>query len=71
MKQTNGYALAYPEYHETPKAVIAAIAYSLALILNEDNEDRAVALLREEWMVLHEAGIVPQKPAIKTERGSG
>lgn len=70
MKQTNKHAMAYPEYSETPKAVIAAVAYSLALMLNEDNEERAAALLREEWLVLHEAGIVPQKPAIKTERWS-
>jgi len=62
MKKTNHYAEAFPHYERTPKAVIAALAFSLAMRLEEGDEVRAGDLLEEEWRILHQAGIVPQKP---------
>lgn len=51
-------------YERTPKAVYAALAYSLALRLTgTDNHEEAIALLGKEWEALHNGGIVPQKPA--------
>ena len=61
-KQMNEYAAALPRYSDTPKAVYAALAYSLALRLTGDNHADAVTLLEKEWASLHTAGIVPQKP---------
>ena len=47
---------------EAPKAVWVALAYSLALISNEGSHEGAIKTLREEWKILHENGIIPQKP---------
>lgn len=58
----NAYAVAYPDYDRTPKAVLAAVAISLAMRLSEDDPQRAVALCRDEWRVLHIAKIVRQRP---------
>lgn len=52
---------------EAPKAVVAAIAYSLALRLCGDDHAAAKALIATEWGALHQAGVIPQKPA-KTAR---
>ena len=60
--KANEYQQAYPAFNATPKAVIAACAFSLALRLTEDNPEAATDLLTNEWMALYEAGIVPQKP---------
>jgi hypothetical protein len=59
----NDYAREYPDFEKTPKAVIAAVAYSLAMMIEGESSDAASKLLRSEWQTLHRAGIVPQKPA--------
>jgi len=51
---------------KTPKTVYAALAYSLALRLCEDDHERAKAMIRDEWRALHTSGIVPQKPSKET-----
>ena len=66
LKTLNSYQAAFPNYDKTPKAVIAAIAVSLALKLHEDAFDYAVYEISKEWTALYNAGIVPQKP--KRER---
>ena len=58
----NQYQQACPNCDDTPKAVIAALAYSLAMRLCCDDEAAAQSLLAAEWRDLHAAGIVPQKP---------
>lgn len=62
MKKWNGYAASLPTYSDTPKSVLAAIALSLAMRLNDDNAEAAVIEIYTEWAALHRAGIVPQKP---------
>ncbi|AIR07141.1 hypothetical protein JT31_21760 [Cedecea neteri] len=62
MKIKNDYARTFPDFEVTPKAVVAAIAMSLALRLCEDNFDDAQKLISDEWASLHTAEIVPQKP---------
>ena len=62
LKTLNSYQQAFPNYEKTPKAVIAAIAVSFALLRSEDNWDKAIERLTDEWQVLHDNGIVPQKP---------
>lgn len=64
MKVKNNYVEALGRmYAATPKAVFAAIAFSFANRLFLKSEGTEVAdMLREEWRVLHENGIVPQKP---------
>jgi hypothetical protein len=52
-------------YCAMPKSVIAAVAFSLALRLCEDNYDRAKQLIKSEWKILFKYGIVSQKPRIK------
>jgi hypothetical protein len=50
-------------YDATPKSVWADIAYSLALRLTgEESHDGAREIIAEEWVALHQAGIVKQKP---------
>jgi hypothetical protein len=63
-KMTNDYmdALSGELYDKTPKAVFAALAVSLFA------NDRGIVFsdldnaILEEWKVLYEQGIVPQKP---------
>lgn len=64
MKKSNEYAHSFPDYRDTPKAVIAAIAYSLASRIIESGQD-AEYVIREEWQALYDNGIVPQKPSKK------
>ena len=45
-----------------PKAVWAAIAYSLAMRLGSDNHGQAIETIKREWFILHGGNIVPQKP---------
>lgn len=63
-KKGNEYAGAFGElYKSTPKAVFAAIAYSLAFIgVEESGKGAAIARFMEEWLCLYENGIVSQKP---------
>lgn len=67
MKRMNNYANAVEGYDRTPKSVYAALALSFALRLCEDDFDRANALIAEEWGILHNGGIVPQPPRVKSE----
>ena len=60
--KSNEYQRAYPGYASTPKAIIAAIAYSFAMRIAEDDEAYASRLIQEEWGVLYDNGIVLQKP---------
>lgn len=62
MKVKNEYQKAFPNYDLTPKAVIAALAYSLAMRLSSDDIEEAEAILKDEWITLYHAKIVPQKP---------
>lgn len=64
----NQYQQHYPAFEKTPKAVIAAIAYSFALQLCEDDSLAAQKLILEEWKILNLNNIVPQK-AIALETG--
>ncbi len=48
-------------FDKTPKAVLAAIAVS-SLTTGGDYLERARELVLEEWRILHQAGIVSQKP---------
>ena len=61
IKRSNDYAAVIHDI-DAPKTVWMAIAFSLALRLNDDKYGAAQAMLREEWRVLHENGIVPQRP---------
>ena len=62
IKITNGYADCLGElYAKTPKAVFAAVAVS-TLTMGGDYLDEAKERLLNEWRILHENGIVPQKP---------
>lgn len=63
VKIHNEYAGAFGRvYAETPKAVFAAIAYSFAMRLSEDQPEAAITEFMKEWRVLYEQAIVPQKP---------
>lgn len=65
-KLSNQYAGALGRLYDlTPKAVFAAVAYSYATwACGEEakTSEKVVMRLLEEWRVLHENGIVPQKP---------
>lgn len=62
-KISNQYAESFGElYSKTPKAVFAAVAFSLSFInVEESSADAAVKHFVNEWRVLHENGIVPQE----------
>jgi hypothetical protein len=69
MKSSNEYAQAFERlYAKTPKAVFAAVAFSYANIsCGEDghesgSSEETVRRFLNEWRILHENGIVPQKP---------
>lgn len=66
MKLTNEYAHALDDrfYRTIPKAVLAAIAVSYASE-GGDNLADAQERVREEWGILYDNGIVPQKPPAK------
>ncbi len=55
-------------YDRTPKAVLAAIAVSM-LTDGGDALDEAQERLLNEWSILHECGIVPQRPARRGRAG--
>ena len=62
-KATNEYQQVFGAlYDKTPKAVFAAVAFSLAFKEASENTEYALAGFIEEWRILHENGIVPQKP---------
>lgn len=69
-KLGNEYSRALGQLFElTPKAVFAAIAYSYATRITEEQPGAAVAEFLNEWRVLHQQGIVPQKPPAETPDG--
>jgi hypothetical protein len=60
-KRLNEYVDAVANYELMPKAVLAAIAFSFAKRINDDEDHfRAESLMLEEWATLHHNGIVPQ-----------
>jgi hypothetical protein len=63
-KKSNEYAEVISEiYDRIPKAVLAAIAVSFSLILNEGQDfDQVQDTILTEWRILNVNGIVPQKP---------
>ena len=61
-KLRNVYLSSLPAFTETPKAVYAALALSLALRLSDDDINAARSLLCQEWTTLHAGGLLPQKP---------
>ncbi len=67
MKKSNEYASAFGRlYAKVPKSVFAAVAFSYASwACGEEASTSAEAVARfvQEWRVLHENGIIPQKPA--------
>lgn len=55
-----------PEFYKNcPKTVLAAIAVSYQLTLNEENFENVQKDILKEWEILHENGIVLQKPPKK------
>lgn len=68
-KLSNVYAVELQDvYNAAPKAVLGAIAVSFAT-QGGDLLDEARARVLEEWWILHNAGIVPQRPPFP--RGGG
>lgn len=61
MKAGNNYLALLRNFTETPKAVYAAVCVSLANRLGADFAE-VERMINEEWAILHEAEIVPQKP---------
>lgn len=57
-KKMNHYALEVHGYDDTPKAVFAALAFSLAMRLSDDDFHEARKLLLREWNILGRNGIV-------------
>jgi hypothetical protein len=52
-----------PLYAQTPKAVFAAIAWSMCFInVEEAGTEEANKRFLEEWQALYDNGIVPQAP---------
>ena len=68
-KTMNPYALGRDFYHETPKAVFAAIAYSYCSAGGDADDATSRRNFLNEWRILFENGIVPQRPP-KAEEGT-
>lgn len=61
-KISNEYARCFGRlYAKIPKAVFAAVAYSFTSSGGDDH-DHGIQRFIEEWRILHENGIVTQKP---------
>jgi len=58
-------------FDSTPKSVFADLAMSAALRINDDDFHAAKKWLVEEWVVLHDNKITPQKPPTKLLREYG
>ena len=65
MKKRNEYqeTISPALYARTPKAVFAAIAVSLLANHSGVSFDQIDQAIRDEWVVLHANGLVPQPPA--------
>lgn len=59
----NSYQRIFPDFGKTPKPVIAAIAMGFALLLEDEDLAKARQRIKQEWLILHQNGIVSQKPA--------
>lgn len=68
MKTTNHYCAKYPQYAKTPKAVIAAVAFSLAQRICNDSAAEAALLLSDEWDALYVTTVVSQKRPAKKQK---
>ncbi len=62
--KTNDYVRALPPgmFDGMPKTVWASLAISFALLCSDEDFEKAVERISEEWKLLHEGGIVPQRP---------
>ena len=70
VKKLNNYVTAIDGiYANTPKAVLAAIAVSLATCGGE-HIDEAENQLLKEWRILHDNGIIPQSPVREPNFGN-
>jgi hypothetical protein len=71
LKQHNEYERLIGEelYAKTPKAVLAAIVASFCSVGGDYPESVPDGMLRE-WTILHDNGIVPQKPPRRVEYDS-
>jgi hypothetical protein len=74
MKTNNEYAKAFGRlYAKTPKAVFAAVAFSYASWASGEEAHtgaETVARFVKEWRILHENGIVPQRPVTGQKGGA-
>jgi hypothetical protein len=73
MKQDWGAVATYGErnYEALPKSVLALVAYYMAeRITGPGGRDEILAAIFEEWAILHDNGIVPQKAATMETRGA-
>lgn len=63
IKKDNDYQklLSYEFYEKCPKSVITALLVSFVM-LQHDDKGLLEELILNEWRILHENGIVPQKP---------
>lgn len=63
VKHSNEYAQLLRWYSDIPKAVLAAICVSLVARCGSELQPTAVErAVLDEWLVLHQNGIVPQAP---------
>lgn len=62
-KKDNAYARLLVDVH-APKTVWMAIAYAFAhrTLGNEPTSAQIEQFIRDEWRLLHDNGIVPQRP---------
>lgn len=62
IKKTNEYSRQFgPLYGKVPKAVFAAVVYSF-VSSGGDDQTHAIQRFIQEWRILHENGILTQKP---------
>jgi hypothetical protein len=61
-RRARSYLAQLDNYADTPKPVYAALAYSLAARLSEDDPAAVNALLADEWLTLYACGVIRQKP---------
>jgi hypothetical protein len=63
--KSNEYVKILKDYDRIPKTVLAAIAVSFALRIEEEAWERVENRVANEWQALYDNGIVPQKPTRK------